>query len=308
MIPRSLRAPLGAAAAAACVLAVASALVPGLARASAVVVDDEGRSFAGRVPARRIVSLAPGATAMLFAAGAGGFVVGTSEYSVEPPAAAGIPRIGDSAGIDLERIVALHPDAVVVWSGGAGAAMIGRLERAGFAVYRHRVVRLDDIAPSIERLGRLAGTDAEARGAARALAARIAALRARATPARAAADDTVLLQVWDRPVYTVGGGQLLSDSLEACGYRNVYGDLHDAGPAVDLESVLARDPATIVALAPSESVAGEWLARWRALPVMRAVRTGRLIGIADQRFTRLGPEVVTATEELCRRLDEQRGR
>jgi iron complex transport system substrate-binding protein len=77
--------------------------------------DDDQHSLELTRPAQRIVSLAPGATAMLFAAGAGDRVVGTSEYSDEPAAAADIPRIGDAQSFDLERILALHPDVVVVW-------------------------------------------------------------------------------------------------------------------------------------------------------------------------------------------------
>ena len=87
--------------------------------------DDDQRSLELPRPAQRIVSLAPGATAMLFAAGAGQLVVGTSDYSNEPEAAKAIERVGDSQSFDLERILALHPDVVVVWSGGTFTATTG---------------------------------------------------------------------------------------------------------------------------------------------------------------------------------------
>src|SRR6202034_4438825 len=89
-----------------CALAL---LVPALAVAL-TVRDDDGNAIELPAPARRIVSLTPGATAMLFAAGAGDRVVGTSAYSEEPPQAKRIERIGDSQSFDLERILALHPD------------------------------------------------------------------------------------------------------------------------------------------------------------------------------------------------------
>jgi iron complex transport system substrate-binding protein len=267
------------------------------------IVDDAGLRIALSRPANRIVSLSPGATAMLFAAGAGDRVVGTADFSDEPVAARAIPRIGDSQGYDLERIISLRPDVVVVWSGGTNAAQIELLQRAGLTVYRHRVQRLDDVPAAVGRFGILAGATDSANTAARDLAARIARLRAsgRQSPPR-----SVLLQVWDQPVYTVGGAQLLTDALASCGYRNVFGDLRDAGPAVTLESVLARDPDIIVAVAPDVDSANRWLQRWRQYPVLSATRSGRMLALTDQRFSRLGPEAIAASEALCARLDALR--
>ena len=106
------------------------------------VRDDEGRLISLAAPPQRIVSLSPGATAMLFAAGGGARVVGTPDFSVEPTAAGTIARIGDSHGFDLERILALHPDVVVAWTGAFSAAQLLPFERAGLPVYRHRVCLL----------------------------------------------------------------------------------------------------------------------------------------------------------------------
>jgi iron complex transport system substrate-binding protein len=270
-----------------------------MAAQGARVVDDEGRSIELAHPVGRVVALSPGATAMLFAAGGGERIVGTAQYSVEPAAARHIARIGDAHGFDLERIVDLHPDVVVAWSGGASVAQLAPLERAGLVVYRHRVVRLDDVAPSIERLGVLLGTQELAHAAASALRTRIAALRLQH---RNPAPPRLLIQVWGRPVYTVGGAQLISDAIEVCGYRNLFGDLSDAAPAVALEAVAARDPDAILALAADAQMAREWLQGWRALPALRAVRTGNLHSFVDARLSRLGPEVVDATEDLCRSL------
>jgi iron complex transport system substrate-binding protein len=263
------------------------------------VQDDEQRSLELARPAQRIVSLAPGATAMLFAAGAGDRVVGTSQYSSEPAAAAGIPRIGDSQSFDVERVLALHPDVVVVWSGGTSPTQLARLEGVGLRIYRHRLTGLDDIPSSLIRLGRLAGTQPQAQAAAAQFTQRIAALRNRYLQA---APATVLIQVWDRPIYTVGRAEIMTDVIHACGYRNVYEDLADPGPAVTLESVLARDPQIILALPPDQNAGRDWVAAWRAYPSMRAVRSGRVVSWTDQRLSRLGPSIVDAAEDLCQAL------
>jgi iron complex transport system substrate-binding protein len=267
--------------------------------------DDEQRSLELARPAQRIVSLAPGATAMLFAAGAGDRVVGTSEYSNEPVAAAAIPRIGDSQSFDVERVLALHPDVVVVWSGGTSPTQLARLEGVGLRIYRHRLTGLDDIPSSLVRFGRLAGTQAQAQAAAAQFAQRIAALRGRYLQA---APATVLIQVWDRPIYTVGRAEIMTDVIHACGYRNVYEDLADPGPAVTLESVLARDPQIILALPPDQNSGRDWVAAWRAFPSMRAVRLGRVVSWTDQRLSRLGPSIVDAAQDLCRALREPQSR
>ena len=148
----------------------AAALLLALAQARAADVpaltlsDDEQHTLQLARPAQRIVSLAPGATAMLFAAGAGERVVGTSAYSNEPEAAKQIERVGDAQSFDLERILALHPDVVVVWGGGTSPTQLARMEGVGLRIYRHRLARLDDIPASLLRFGRLAGTEAAGAG------------------------------------------------------------------------------------------------------------------------------------------------
>jgi len=268
--------------------------------AARTVTDDEQRALQLTVAQPRIVSLAPGATAMLFAAGAGAQVVGTSGYSDEPAAAKRIERVGDSRNFDLERILFLHPDVVVVWSGGTSATQIDRIERVGLPVYRHGIRRLSDIPDSLRRLGALAGTQREAQAAADRYAANIAALEQRYGDAEG---RSILIQVWDRPIYTVGGSELLSDVMRICGYRNVFADLNEPGPAVSLESVLARDPDLILSLGSDQPAAREWLQRWRAFPTLKAVRAGRLVAWTDPRLSRLGPSMVEATEALCSALE-----
>jgi iron complex transport system substrate-binding protein len=282
------------------VLALAVLLVAGSADAENWQVrDDIGQLLSLPAPPQRIVSLSPGATAMLYAAGGGARIVGTAEFSVEPEAARSIARIGDSHGFDLERILALHPDLIVAWTGGASEAQLLPFQNAGLPVYHHRIVRLNDIPGAIERLGTLLHTEDEAHRSASALAARIAALTVRYHRASA---PRLLLQVWDRPIYTLGGGQIISDAAEACGYSNVYAELRDAAPAVSLESIAARDPDVILALATDARTAQQWIEHWQSFPALRAVKNKRVLSFIDPRLSRMGPEVVSATEALCTTL------
>lgn len=286
--------------------------------AATTVTDDTGQRVTLPHQPERIISLAPGATEMLFAAGVGDRLVATVDFSDEPAAAKRVPRIGDVTAIDMERLVALRPDVVVVWPGGGNPAQIEKIARLGIPIYRQQVNRLADLPASLRRLGALNSNGSVAEQAASALTAELAriareygggagAAAAKAAGAKAAevpaagAPPTVLLEVWNRPIYTVGGTQLMSDALTLCGVRNVFGDLRELGPIIDTEAVIARNPDIIVAAAPPGEGAS-WLAEWRRFGSLKAVKTGRLVAFEDPRLVRLGPSVVAAAEALCRAL------
>jgi len=262
------------------------------------VSDDTGQPVTVPNPLLRIVSLSPGATEMLFAAGAGPRVIAAVQYSDQPSAAQRVPRIGDVTAVDMERLVALHPDVAVVWPGGGNPAQIEEIARLGIPVYRQQVNALADLPDSLRRLGALAGTGAVADQAARDLEAHLARL---SREYRSDRQPSVLLEVWNRPVYTVGGTHLMSDALRLCGARNVFADLRDLGPVVDTEAVIARNPDIIIAVAPPGEGAA-WLADWKRFGSLSAVRSGRLIAFEDPGLSRLGPSVIDAAEALCRRI------
>jgi iron complex transport system substrate-binding protein len=281
------------------VLAFALAFWASALKASTVTVyDDLGRRVTLPHWPQRIVSLAPSATEMLFAAGLGERLIATVAYSDEPAEAKRVPRIGDVTAVDMERLVALHPDVVVVWPGGGNPAQADKIARLGIPVYRQQVNRLADLPVSLRRLGALGSDRAVADRAARDLEDELTRL---AQQHGSKVHPTVLLEVWNRPLYTVGGTQIMSDALALCGARNVFGDLRELGPVIDTEAVIARNPDIIVAAAPPGEAAG-WLAEWKRFPSLTAVRTGRLIAFEDQRFVRLGPSFVPAAAALCNAL------
>ncbi|HWW32058.1 MAG TPA: helical backbone metal receptor [Steroidobacteraceae bacterium] len=285
-------------------LAAGAAIASGAPAASSTrtVTDDSARVVQVRAAPLRIVSLSPGGTEMLFAAGAGPEVVATVEYSDVPPEAKRVLRIGDAVSIDLERLVRIHPDVVVAWPAGGNPAQRAKIARLDIPVYEQEAKRLAELAPSIRRLGVLAGTVSQADAAARAIEARLESLRRTYAGAEdAARQPSVLLEVWNRPIYTVGGQHLMTDALELCGARNVFADLPEAGPVVDIEAVIARDPDIIIAAGPpGESAA--WLTDWKRFTTLRAVHTQRLVAFEDQGLSRLGPSVLDATEALCRAI------
>jgi iron complex transport system substrate-binding protein len=272
--------------------------------ATRTVRDDTGAAVEVREPGCRIVSLAPGTTAMLYGAGAGHCLIGTIAHSKEPAEAANVPVIGDAETLDFERLLALQPSAVVVAVDVVQRARIDRIRALGIPVYQVHVTRLSGMPESLRRLGELTATAAAANATADALEADLAALRARYAQRE---QVSVLYQIWDRPIYTVGGRHVITDALRLCGARNVFEELSTAAPAITRESVMARDPRIILASAPAES-ARTWLAQWRRYPSMAAVRDDRLIAYSDERIDRMGPSVIAATAHLCEVIDRARAR
>ena len=261
-------------------------------------LDDAGQRVTLPKPPARIISLAPGATEMLFAAGAGTRVIATVQYSDEPTAAKQVPRIGDVTAVDMERLVALRPDLVVVWPGGGNPAQIEKIARLGIPLYRQQVNRLADLPAAVRRLGVLAPDPSVAEREARSLEEQLQHIAHEYGGGR---HPSVLLEVWNHPVYTVGGTQLMSDALALCGARNVFGDLKELSTVVDTEAVIARNPDIIVAVAPP-SEGASWLAEWQRYTGLSAVRAGRLFAFEDRGLSRLGPSVLTATAGLCKAL------
>jgi iron complex transport system substrate-binding protein len=253
-------------------------------------------------PPQRIVSLAPHLTELAFTAGAGDRIVATVEYSDHPAAARTIPRIGDAFRVDLERLVALHPDAVLVWESGNPAPTIERIRALKLPVVAFRTQRLEHVATALREIGRLAGSSEVAERAAADYERRIQELRdsyRNRTPLR------VFIEVDDRPLYTVNGKQIISEIVELCGGRNVFADLNELAPAIGIEAVIAANPQAIISTDDTvPDAAAEW-SRWRHI---EAVRTGNVYTLRSDDIARATTRLTVAAEAVCRTLDTARER
>lgn len=281
-------------------LAMLLAAVP--ARAAIDITDDTGAPLHLPQPARRIVSLAPHVTELLFAAGAGERVIGVVAYSDFPEAAAKLPQVGGYSNIDLEAVAALRPDLVIAWRSGNRDAHLDRLAALGIAVYLNEPRNLDDVARSIEQFGRLAGSEAVARRAAQAFRARRAALATRYSglpPVR------VFYQIWQQPLMTINDAHLIADVIRLCGGENVFGGLSQLAPTVGVEAVLAANPEVIIASGMGAS-RPEWLDQWKRWAGLRANAAGNLFFIPPEIIQRHTPRILDGAERLCAQLEEAR--
>jgi len=284
-------------------IAALLALLAGGASAAVRAIDDSGSEIVLTAPALRIVSLAPHATEMLYAAGAGSAVVGTVAHSDWPLAARAVRRVGDAAALDLEQIAALSPDLVVAWPYTA-AAQLDVLRAQKIPVFVSDPKSIAGIADDIERLGALAGTRGIALAAADAMRERYATLAAKY---RGAARLRVFYEVWNEPLYTIGGRHLISQAIAVCGGDNVFAALTIPAPSVTVEAVVAASPDVIIG-GDDAGRRPPWLDDWRRWPSIPAVRDGNLFGASGDLLHRPGPRFVEGVAAMCADLDTARRR
>ena len=264
------------------------------------VQDDAGHTVTLPAPAKRIISLAPHATELLYAAGAGDKLVAVGKFSDYPAQAQQLPSVGDSAALDLERIVALKPDLVVVWGSGNSATQIAKLRSLGLIIFESEPRDFATIASSLERLARLAGSDASGLAAAenfRARLQRITQTYQQRAPVR------VFYQIWREPLMTLNDEHMVSAAIRLCGGENIFGKLPRLAPTVGIEAVLQADPEVIIA---GSSARDDTLDAWRRFPKLTAVARNNLFLLDSNTMTRAGPRILDGTNALCQHLDAAR--
>jgi iron complex transport system substrate-binding protein len=250
----------------------------------------------------RIVSLSPHITELLFAAGAGDRIVGVDNLSDYPPAAAAIAHVGEVWALDIEALLKLKPTLVILWDSGTPERRKAELERLNLRLYVTEQRHLDDIGTSLIEFGRLAGTAAVAEAAARKYRDDLQRLRMRYAQRPKL---SVFYQVWDRPLYTLSGKQVLSEMLKLCGGENVFADLSALAPPVDREAVLGRNPDVIIIGASGAD--GERQVRdWDRFPALSAVQTHRVYTADPSLTSRMSPRILDGVQAICNLLDQAR--
>jgi len=263
-------------------------------RGGIAVTDDAGRQVTLAAPARRIVSLLPSFTEILFAIGAGDRLVGRTTWCDYPPEALAVPSVGDGMPPSVEAVAARRPDLVVLYRSGPNVTAAEQLERLGIRTVLFDLNLLEQLGPVARRLGMLTGR----RAAADSLARVMDSLAAQPpTPST----QSLVFIVWDNPPIVIGAGSYLDRLAALAGARNVFHDIGSPSAQVSIETIAARDP-DFVALLSDSAVPPRYAARpeWR---VVRAVRTARFLFLPGQVFGRPGPRAAEAIRELRRRLE-----
>ena len=257
-------------------------------------------TVAGDRPYSRIVTLAPNLAELVFAAGAGDKLVGVSAYSDYPPEAASLPLIGDAFTVDQEQLALLDPDLLLAWHSGTPAHVVDKLRRAGYTVEVIHTQVLADIPRALVIIGKLAGVEPEAKGVAdkfEAALGELAAIAANQDPIR------TFYQVSMRPLYTVSSSHFASELIEICGGSNVFSDLEELAPAIDVDAVIDRDPEVILA---GTDAGDDAFDEWQRWPGMAANRYDNHFLVPSDEMSRATTRVIIAGREVCNALDRAR--
>ncbi len=273
-------------------------LFPAAAAGAASVRDEIGRELILPAEARRIVSLAPNITEILFALELGGRIVGATSYCNYPEQAKRIPRVGGFTDVSLETIVSLAPDLVLATADGNRKETVEQIERMGLPVFVVNPKNLEGILATVRRIGRITGREAQARTLTSQFACRVEAVSKRVA---GRPRPTVFFQVGLDPIVTVGRNTFIDELIGIAGGASISSGDRTRYPRYSIEEVLARKPDIIVistmerAKDPS-AVAKIWR-RWGEIP---AVANERIYPLDPDLIARPSPRIIDAVEILAR--------
>jgi iron complex transport system substrate-binding protein len=257
-----------------------------------------GAVGATAAPPMRIVSLAPGVTEILFALGAGGAVVGVSQYCDYPPAATRLPKVGTFLTPNVEAIAALRPDLIIGPGLSSSRREVRTLEAMGYPTMTVNDSSLDGIEQSIALIGARTGEEEAARRLLGAIQAHIDAVRARLKGTR---PRTVVMLVGHLPMVAVGRGTFLDDLLHLAGGDNIADLAMQNWPRLSIEYIIAMRPEVILDGAMG-SDANTPAGFWARYPTIPAVRDHHVFGYPEDPMLHPGPRVWQSLEILARRI------
>jgi iron complex transport system substrate-binding protein len=266
--------------------------------------DEVGREVTFPFPPKRIVSLAPNITEILFSLGLDEEIVGVSIHCNFPEKAKTKVRVGSYISLDFEKITSLKPDLIIATGAGNTREMVDRLEKLGFQTYTIYPKNFNDILKSIGHIGEVVNREKEARGI-------IEGLRKRSQRVieltKGLSRPKVFIQIGDAPIVTVGKGSFADDLIRLAGGENIAGKEKEVYPRFGMEEILKRSPEVIVisSMNPKgdyQKILEEWN-RWKTIP---AVKNGRIHLIDSDLLDRPSPRIIDGLEELARVLHPEK--
>jgi iron complex transport system substrate-binding protein len=264
--------------------------------------DDRGVALKLSSAPRRLVSLAPSLTEIVFLLGQENKLVGVTRYCNYPPRAGALPKIGGIADPDIERVVAAAPDLVLCTTDGNPKEKVKAIEEMGIPCFAVAPQDLSGVYAAIERVGALLGVAEKARREAGYLRSRAdrAARKSRGPV------PNVLFAVSTSPIIAAGKGTFMDELLVLAGGKNAASPFSGRYPRLTVEDLLAGKPDIIfiAAMAGVESFSPD-VARWKEIP---AFRDGQVVSLDGDIVTRPGPRMVAALEEVSRVLAAWRER
>jgi ABC-type Fe3+-hydroxamate transport system substrate-binding protein len=257
--------------------------------------DDYGDTIVVTEPARRVVSLNPTTTEILFALGAGDRLVGRSRWDKWPDAALAVPDVGDGIRPSIERVMGARPDLVLLYASGDNRDAARALGAAGIRVVALKIDSIAEFERAVRLLGALTGTHKAAQAIVDSVTWTLGLVREATRDLRR---PSLFIHVWDNPLMVIGGGSFMSELVDIAGGRNVYADLALPSAQISFEDLVQRDPDAVLA-GPDVAARMKTDPRWSAL---RAIRSGRLLSYDTVLVARPSVRLGEAAWSLARLL------
>jgi len=277
-------------------LALVLLLLPGSAWALSVV-DQTGRTLTLSAPPRRIVSLVPSVTEVLYAIGAEDLLVGVTDFCDYPPEAKRKPHVGGMLSPNLETLVTLKPDLVVATRSGNTEETFDQLKRLGIPVYLADPTTVSDVLRLVSNLGELTGHRDGAAAVDKDIERRIEAVRDRVAGRPL---PRVLYVLWPEPLIVPGKGALVSELIAIAGGASVTADQGQGYPRMSLEAAVGRAPEVIILASHGSKGGPAARQQWERLASMPAIKSGRLYTADGDLMHRYGPRFLVGLESLAR--------
>jgi ABC-type Fe3+-hydroxamate transport system substrate-binding protein len=261
-------------------------------------VDDLGRRVYLAKPARRVVSLSPSSTEILFAVGLDSEIVGVTTFCDYPPQAKVKAKIGSSIP-NLEAIIGLKPD-LVLGQDFIRPDVLAKLEQLRVPIFLMSPKTVEDIFGHINTVGRLVGHEKEARLVVQGLRDRLAEVGRRLARAKRI---RIFYVVNTDPLISIGSASFIHQMIEVAGGENIAGRMTMPYPKVSLEEVIRKDPEVIIfPVGTTEGIPEAEQNGWRKWTGLSAVAHHRLYQVQGVLVNRPGPRVLEGIEVLAHLL------
>ncbi|ASW81838.1 vitamin B12 ABC transporter substrate-binding protein BtuF [Vibrio anguillarum] len=250
-------------------------------------------AFPIQAQVKRIISLAPHATELAFAAGLGDKLVAVSEYSDYPAQALKLEKVANYQGLNIERILTLKPDLVIAWPAGNPAKELDKLKQLGLTIYATKTQKLDDIANNIEALSQFSDDPSIGQQAARDFRQSLLTLK---QSYGSQSKVRYFYQLSEKPIITLAKGSWPSEVFEFCGGENIFANSASPYPQVGIEQVLLAKPDVIFTSEHAIENGTMWQKWQQQLP---AVQNGFVWTLTSDWLNRPTPRTQQAIEEVC---------
>jgi iron complex transport system substrate-binding protein len=265
---------------------------------AAVYSDSLGRKIELLSPPKRIISLAPSITEILYFLGLGDRLVGVTMFSYYPEEAKEKPKVGSYSEINIESVITLDPDLVIGTADGNKRSDVEMIEEAGIPVYIINPKNIDGVLHSIEKIGEVCGVNIKTKGLVSDLRQRIRSIQERV---KSAERPIVLLVINMKPVISVGPDTMHNDLISLSGGRNMITSTRVSYPKISMEEIIKIGPDVILLSSMErggqfEKAKRDWL-RWPTLP---AVQKGNVYLIDSDLIDRASPRIIKGLEEMAK--------